>query len=74
MCSHTYNVDELAELKKWRNMDQFVKRKYTTQSWSKIPGNPRKMKNKEHLFVWKSYYQKDKKQSVLQLYQKLFFK
>ena len=55
-------------------MNQFVKRKYTAQSWSKIPGNPWKIRDKEHLFVWRPYQEKDKKQGVFQLYQKLFFK
>ena len=77
MCSNTYyNVDKLGEFNKERNMNQFVKRKYTAQSWNKIPGNTRKIRNKEHLLVWQpyhSYHEKDKKQHFLKLLQKLFF-
>ena len=74
MFSDAFDMDRLGEFNKERSMNQFVKRKYTSQSWSKIPENPRKIRNKEHLFVWKPYQEKDKKQGVLQLYQKLFFK
>ena len=72
MCSHTYTVDKLLGFNNERNMNQCVKRKYTAQSW--IPGSTKKIQNKEHLFVWQPYHEKDNKQHLLKLYQKLFFK
>ena len=74
MFSQSYKVDELGELKEESNMNQYVKRKFTEQAWNKIPGNPKKIKNRKYLLVWKPYYEKDRKQHLLQLYRKLFFK
>ena len=74
MFSQSYKVDELGELKEESNMNQYVKRKFTEQAWSKIPRNPKKIKNKKITSVWKPHYEKDKKKYILKLYQKLFFK
>ena len=73
MCLHTYNMDKFGQLNKEKNVNLFVKRKYTEQSWTKISGNPRKIRNKLQLLVLKPY-QEGKKQRIWQLYKKLFVK